>query len=159
MNQIPTTTKLLFLAIIAFIIFTDLSHASSAKPAKNDVYCLTEAIYFEARGSSYADQAAVADVILNRVDSKHYPDTICEVVHQYKQFSYYWDGKSDRMLDRDAKASANLLAVQMLVHGTYRGLTENSLLYHANYVNPYWAKHYRFVGTIGAHKFYTTTKD
>ena len=104
--------------------------------ASSQIDCLTEALYFEARGSSYADQAGVADVILNRVESSKYPNSICEVVHQYKQFSYYWDGKSDRMRNLDAKESARLLAVQVVVFKAYRGLTTGSLMYHATYVNP-----------------------
>jgi len=127
--------------------------------ANKQIYCLAEAIYFESRGSSLADQAAVADVILNRVESSRYPDTICKVVHQYKQFSYYWDGKSDRMLDLDAKASATLLAVQVAKFGRFRGISEGSLFYHASYINPYWAKAYQLVGTIGQHKYYRISKD
>ena len=134
--------------------------------ASSQIDCLTEAIYFEARGSSYADQAAVADVILNRVESSRYPNTVCKVVHQAKlwkgnpirnkcQFSYFCDGRSDSMKDLDAYESAKLLAVQVLVFKAYRGLTEGSLFYYADYIKPpYWAKSYQFVSTIGSHKFY-----
>ena len=45
--------------------------------------CLAEALYFEARGESVRGQFAVAEVILNRVDSALFPDTVCGVIHQH----------------------------------------------------------------------------
>ena len=76
-------------------------------------YCMALNIYYEARGSNLADKAAVADVVLNRVNDSRYPNTICEVVKQGEQkpswkdpnkmvmvrnrcqFSWYCDGKKD----------------------------------------------------------------
>jgi N-acetylmuramoyl-L-alanine amidase len=138
--------------------------------ANEQIQCLALNIYHEARGSSYADQLAVTDVVLNRVDSKFYPNTPCEVVKQGRywkdnpvkhqcQFSWYCDGRSDRMLDLDARANAILIATQMYKFGKFRNLTEGSLMYHASYINPYWAKSYQLVGTIGKHKFYRISKD
>jgi spore germination cell wall hydrolase CwlJ-like protein len=143
---------------------------ASSLLANKQIECLTLAIYHEARGSNLADQAAVADVILNRVESSRYPNTICKVVKQGRywkgnpikhqcQFSFWCDGRSDRMLDLDAKASATMLAVQVVKFSKFRGVSEGSLFYHASYVNPYWAKHYQLVGTIGQHKFYRISKD
>ena len=69
--------------------------------------CLTENIYFEARGQGQAGWLAVAQVTLNRVEDRRFPNTVCEVVKQgltYAsgqpirnkcQFSWYCDGKSD----------------------------------------------------------------
>ena len=53
-------------------------------PAKGDANwrCLSEALYFEARGETVKGQFAVAEVILNRVDSPRYPDSICGVINQ-----------------------------------------------------------------------------
>ena len=70
--------------------------------------CLTEALYFEARGESVKGQFAVAEVILNRVASPLYPDTVCGVVHQGTgrhlqcQFTYTCDGRSDKIRERRA---------------------------------------------------------
>ena len=116
--------------------------------------CLAQNIYFEARNSNLADKAAVTDVVLNRVASPSYPNTICKVIHQRHQFSWYWDGKSDRPKNRDAWEQAKWVAYQMLYRGTFRGITEGALMYHATYVNPKWAKDYYLIGTIGKHKFY-----
>lgn len=154
--------KLLLVLLITLSLYGSDFYTEQDNP---QAYCLSEAIYFEARGSSLADQAAVADVILNRVSSSKYPNNVCSVVRQAKlwksnpirnqcQFSYYCDGKSDRMTDLDAKANAQWLAIQVLVFGKFRGITENATMYHADYVNPYWAPHMQLVGTIGRHIFY-----
>lgn len=130
-----------------------------------EVRCLQENIYHESRGSNIADQAAVADVVMNRVESNKFPNTVCEVVKQGRywkgnpvrnkcQFSWYCDGRSDKMLDTDAAESAYLLAYQVINYKRFRGITEGADHYHATYVNPYWAKHFNLVGTIGKHVYY-----
>jgi len=137
--------KLLLLALLVTQLF-----ASQA----NELKCLQMNIYFEARSSNLADQAAVADVVLNRVVSNNYPNSICEVVWQRKQFSWTHDGKSDRMTDRDAAESAYLLAHQMLYDGRFRGISQGADHYHADYVKAYWAKSLNLIGTIGRHIYY-----
>ena len=63
--------------------------------------CLTEALYFEARGETVKGQFAVAEVILNRVSSPSFPDTICGVINQGTgrkfacQFTYTCDGRAE----------------------------------------------------------------
>ena len=65
--------------------------------------CLTDAIYFEARGESVRGQIAVAQVIMNRVFSGYYPNNVCGVVYQNAnrhmacQFSFACDGIPDRV--------------------------------------------------------------
>ena len=129
-------------------------------------WCLAQNIYYEARGSSLADSAAVSDVVLNRVNDLRYPNTICEVVKQGKknadgsmrrnacQFSWYCDGKSDWPTDTDSWVKAQELALSMMLYGKYRGITEGATHYHARYVNPRWARSFDLTGTIGEHKFY-----
>lgn len=129
-------------------------------------WCLAQNIYYEARGSSRADQIAVADVVINRVQDERYPDSICEVVQQGErhangsmvrnrcQFSWYCDGKSDWPTNLDAWVIAQQIAHNMVTYGDYRGLTEGATHYHANYVNPSWARTLTLTGTIGVHKFY-----
>ena len=130
------------------------------------VWCLAQNIYYEARGSNLADQAAVADVVLNRVNDDRYPDSICEVVKQGRkhpngqmkrnqcQFSWYCDGKSDYPTDKDAWASAQQTAYMMMYYKDFRGITEGATHYHADYVKPKWARELQLVGRIGVHIFY-----
>lgn len=129
-------------------------------------YCLALNIYYEARGSSVADRAGVANVVMNRVNDRRYPATICEVVRQgikdsngnmvrnKCQFSWYCDGKNDNPVDNDMWVESQMLAYQMIEDGKYRGLTEGATHYHATYVSPRWAKELQLVGRIGAHIFY-----
>lgn len=151
---------------ILLLVIRSLYAGTISEKDHPEIYCLSEAIYFEARGSSYADRAAVADVIMNRVESKKFPHTVCGVVRQAKmyngypvknkcQFSYFCDGKSDDMLDLDSKHKAQLLAYNVIRFRRFRGITEGATFYHAVYVKPYWAKSFRLTGTIGSHKFYT----
>ncbi|WP_136645938.1 cell wall hydrolase [Tabrizicola sp. YIM 78059] len=118
--------------------------------------CLTEAIYFEARGESLEGQIAVAEVILNRVDSPLYPRTVCGVVKQRGgggcQFSYACNGKV-RMREKGAADLAGRIARAML-DGAPRLLTDGATHFHARAVRPNWSKRFARTATIGAHTFY-----
>jgi spore germination cell wall hydrolase CwlJ-like protein len=119
--------------------------------------CLTEAIYFEARGESLQGQIAVAEVILNRVDSPLYPRTVCGVVRQRGsggcQFSYICDGRTDRMREKASADLAGRIARAML-DGAPRQLTDGATHFHTRAVRPSWSKRYAHTTTIGAHIFY-----
>ena len=130
------------------------------------VECMALNVYYEARGSNLADKAAVADVVLNRVNDSRYPDTVCGVVKQGLQdangnmrrnkcqFSWYCDGKHDRPQDEDRWVEAQSIAWNIVEEGKFRGITEGATHYHATYVNPRWASTLQLVGRIGAHIFY-----
>lgn len=142
------------------------NHELYSSEQRPEEYCLAQNIYYEARGSNRADRIAVADVVLNRVEDTRYPNTICEVVKQglqdsagnmirhQCQFSWYCDGKSDVPQDQDLWIDAQQIAYNMVVHRDGRGLTEGATHYHANYVNPSWARDLQLVGRIGVHIFY-----
>lgn len=157
----------------AVMLLTVISSANSTEAKglftadeDSQAWCLAQNIYYEARGSSLADSAAVSDVVLNRVQDMRYPNTICEVVQQGEkhangqmkrnrcQFSWYCDGKSDWPTNMDAWIQAQELALSMILYGKYRGITEGATHYHAHYVNPRWARSFDLTGTIGEHKFY-----
>lgn len=121
--------------------------------------CLTEAIYFEARSETLRGQVAVAEVILNRVDSRKYPNSICKVVNQGAskknacQFSYNCDGKTEKMSERGARERAGKIA-RALMDGQARNLTGGATHYHATYVKPRWAKKLVKTAEIDSHIFY-----
>jgi spore germination cell wall hydrolase CwlJ-like protein len=87
--------------------------------------CLAEATYFEARGQSEESQAAVAQVVLNRVSSGLYPPTICSVVSQNRrhfnacQFSFACRGNPLRTTEPDAWREAQKIAAEVTRGGTY----------------------------------------
>lgn len=137
----------------------------SAKEYVNSIsaeekYCLQQNIFFEARNQSTLGQVAVAWVTLNRVESSRYPDSICEVVWQNKQFSWTHDGKkdhpSDNILEQQAWEKAGHVKEAVLIDWAMgdKSPIGASTHYHADYVTPYWAESYERVAQIDSHIFY-----
>ncbi|MGY9049398.1 hypothetical protein P775_18315 [Puniceibacterium antarcticum] len=121
--------------------------------------CLAEALYFEARGESVKGQFAVAEVILNRVDSPRYPNSVCGVVHQgtgkkYScQFSYTCDGNPESIHEPKAFAEVGKVA-KLMLSGAPRALTDGATHYHTGKVKPKWARKFPLTAQIGTHLFY-----
>lgn len=121
--------------------------------------CLAEALYFEARGESVKGQFAVAEVILNRVDSPRYPDSVCGVVNQgtgkkYRcQFSYTCDGNPESIHEPQAYAEVGKVA-KLMISGAPRALTGGATHYHTGRVMPNWARKFPLTAEIGTHLFY-----
>lgn len=123
--------------------------------------CLALAVYFEARSQPLLGQLAVAQVVLNRVESERFPDTICEVVYQGGEhrrwqchFSWYCDGLSDTPYEELAWEVAQLVASAAL-DGTRHAPLDGATHYHAEYVAPTWSDRMTFIVQIGEHLFYT----
>lgn len=119
--------------------------------------CLAQALYFEARGESVKGQFAVAEVVLNRVDSGLYPRSICGVVHQGSryacQFSFVCDGYADRIRERAAYAQVAKIA-RLMIDGAPRDLTAGATHFRTGAVMPNWARAFPQTARIGAHYFY-----
>jgi spore germination cell wall hydrolase CwlJ-like protein len=131
--------------------------AQPAPTGGSDWQCLTEALYFEARGESLKGQFAVAEVILNRVDSPLYPGTVCGVIKARGRgacaFSYVCDGHSDKMRDKASRDRAARIA-RVMLDGAPRLLTDGATHFHTHAVKPRWARQFKHTITIGAHIFY-----
>lgn len=121
-----------------------------------DIEWLALNIYHEARGETVEGMMAVGVVTLNRVRSSKYPDTIKEVVKQYKQFSWYWDGISDVPYDVTSWETSKAIAKILLINNNLKikQKLRNVYHYHAKSVKPRWAKHMDKVEKIGNHIFY-----
>ncbi len=129
-------------------------HESQDTGMSSELRCLALNIYHEARGESTSGQKAIASVIMNRVRSQRYPDSICEVVWQPRQFS--WTIAHERchaVTDPRAWKKALIIAHRALAGYEYAGVGE-ATHYHASSVDPYWAAHGLFVAKIGDHVFY-----
>jgi spore germination cell wall hydrolase CwlJ-like protein len=130
--------------------------------SKKQQQCLAAGIYFESRGESVRGQAAVAQVILNRVRNPKYPNSICGVVYQNKnhrnacQFSFACDRKRDRVNNKSLWKLAQHVAKETTAGRIWLSRVGSSTHYHANYVLPKWAGHMKKVGKIGLHIFYRT---
>jgi len=115
--------------------------------------CLTEAIYFEARGEPWNGQLAVANVVLNRVNHPKFPQSICDVIQQKHQFSYYWDGLPKTVQDPKAWHVAGQVA-KMAMEGFVLDDIQNATFYHATHVRPKWSASFKETAQIGRHIFY-----
>lgn len=125
--------------------------------------CLTQAVYYEARGEPAEGQAAVAQVVLNRSRSRRHPSGLCDVVFEGAarpgcQFSFACDarlahGRVDPAAWRRAQQAA---AAALAGHG--RPDLETALNYHADYVRPRWAAQLQRTAEIGRHIFYASTR-
>jgi spore germination cell wall hydrolase CwlJ-like protein len=126
--------------------------------------CLAEAVYFEARGESLEGQAAVAQVVLNRVRNPTYPNTICGVVYQNKgwfkrcQFSFACDGVPDRISEPEHYRKARDIAMAVTAGKIFLSEVGSSTHYYAQYVSPGWARAMKRMTKIGLHIFYRTKK-
>ncbi|MEP2530079.1 cell wall hydrolase [Shimia sp.] len=123
--------------------------------------CLSEALYFEARGESVRGQFAVAEVIMNRADHGHFPDSICGVIKQGTasgrkygcQFTYNCDGVTNRIHEKGAYERVGKVA-RLLIDGAPKALTNGATHYHTKAVSPSWSRKFTKTATIGVHHFY-----
>ena len=134
-----------------------MPHEDATK--QENIVCLAKNAYFEARNQSVLSQIAVSQVVMNRVQSPDFPNTVCGVVYEaqlskwYKekmdkevplkhkcQFSWYCDGKADIITDVQSYKIALAVAHQVLSKYTMHDVTDGAVFYHAYYVNPRWAK-------------------
>ena len=145
-------------------------HAWAAKPLPASVYsakeqrCLAVGIYFEARGESVKGQAAVAQVILNRVKNPTYPNSICGVVYQNDhwrnrcQFSFACDGRKDKITESAHFRKAGEVARAVTDGTIWLPEVGSSTHYYADHVSPGWARSMKKMKKIGRHIFYRTKK-
>ena len=136
--------------------------------AQSEIECLAKNIYFEAAVESTAGQLAVAQVTLNRVKSKHYPDSVCEVVYEGLkdangfpkrdrcQFSWYCDGKGDIPKEgRLWNESLDLANYVVERQDDLRDITDGATHYHATYIDaPRWTARKKVTTSIDQHIFY-----
>ena len=149
------------------------------KPIYDDLQstkCLAMNMYHEARGQGTAGMIAVSAVVLNRVNDKRFPNSVCGVVFQAQmkkswktgepvpvrnkcQFSWYCDGKSDDVTDEEAYKKALDLS-SLIMHNDIKfvDITDGATHYHADYVKPDWAKTKVRTTEIGDHIFYRWEK-
>ena len=140
---------------------------------EKEVMCMAKNIFFEAAVESTAGKLAVAQVTLNRVNSKYYPNTVCEVVYEglhYTasnglqlpvrdrcQFSWYCDGKGDepRKDTRLWTDTQELAKYVLLRQDDLLDITDGALNYHADYIAaPRWAGRKHKTAKIDTHIFY-----
>ena len=121
--------------------------------------CLATAIYFEARGESVRGQIAVAQVVMNRVFTPYYPNSVCGVVYQKTrpgacQFTFTCDHARDVITEPDAWERADHIANDMLDGKLWMPEVAKATHYHAFWVRPDWINEMHTIATLGVHTFY-----
>ncbi|HEX9214021.1 MAG TPA: cell wall hydrolase [Bradyrhizobium sp.] len=133
-----------------------LDDKSRAKSEK----CLAEAVYFESRGEAVRGQMAVAQVVMNRVFSGKYPDTVCGVVYQNKyrhfacQFTFACDNNPDVIREPEMWERAKKISKAMLDGQIWLPEVGKSTHYHAYWVRPSWVAEMKKMYKFGVHTFY-----
>ena len=133
-----------------------LDDKSRAKSEK----CLAEAVYFESRGEAVRGQMAVAQVVMNRVFSGKYPETVCGAVYQNKhrhlacQFTFACDNNADVIREPEMWDRARKIAKAMLDGQIWLPEVGKSTHYHAYWVRPSWVAEMKKMYRTGVHTFY-----
>ena len=129
---------------------------------KKQLDCMAANIYFEASTQERIGKIGVAQVTMNRVMSPEFPNSVCEVVFQgpknkkHKhlcQFSWYCDGKPDVIRSKRMWRECIYIAKYVMLGGV-PDITKKSTHYHADYVQPWWAKKMEKTVKLGDHIFY-----
>ena len=134
-------------------------HRRAATDEFSQKQCLAEAVYYEARSETLAGQKAVAEVVMNRVESSVYPETACGVVYQGSQrrtgcqFSFTCDGSMDRAPYGTFWTRSQEVAALAMTDG-FNPVTKRATHYHTTAVNPYWSKTLKKTNQYGTHVFY-----
>ena len=138
----------------------DAARVAEAPPSRaRELECLTQAVYFEARGESARGQAAVATVIMNRVKNPNFPKTVCGVVYQGAshrngcQFSFACDGLAERVVENGAWDRARQVAARALSGVVLREVGK-ATHFHTTGVSPDWGPQMLRVAQVGLHVFY-----
>jgi spore germination cell wall hydrolase CwlJ-like protein len=131
---------------------------SAPKARRAELECLTDAVYYEARGESVRGQAAVAQVVMNRVKHPAFPKSVCAVVFQGAggrgcQFSFACDGSMRARRESLAWNRARDIAARAL-SGALRGEIGSATHFHTTAVSPGWAPQMLRVANVGTHVFY-----
>ncbi len=137
--------------------------SDKARNEQDELDCLSEAVYFEARSEDTIGQMAVAEVVMNRMRDPRFPKTVCAVVYQghYRdtgcQFTFTCDGSLSHKPKGAAWDRARAVALHVLL-GLAKPVTNKATHYHTDYVNPYWKAGLVETEVIGTHIFYRFPK-
>lgn len=125
--------------------------------------CLTQAIYFEARGESEIGQQAVGYVVMNRVGNPNFADTVCGVIRQGGpqppcQFSWYCDGRADTPKEPEAWAEAQRIAALVFAKSV-PDPTHGAHYFHNRNVQPAWKQKFKSTAEIQGHIYYRSIEE
>ena len=159
-----SAVALVAVAFGIFVYFSIAGHdrSQNVRARTQDLNCLAKNIYHEARGEPIDGQYAVAEVTMNRVASKHYPNTVCDVVYQSnfdvirkRDVSAFSWTELELTAPIDRKIWGRVWRIAEEVYDQRaEPRVEGALFYHAKYIRPRWSRGKRRVASIGRHIFY-----
>lgn len=132
---------------------------SGALDESRDLECLTQAVYYEARGEGRDGMRAVAQVVLNRARHGAFPSSVCGVIYQGAgrstgcQFSFTCSGVMRQRVNQSAWRRARDVASAAL-SGEVFARVGNATHFHTTAVSPRWRNTLTPVGQVGSHLFY-----
>ncbi len=147
--------------VLVYVSIAGHDRSQNVRARTRDLNCLAKNIYHEARGEPIDGQYAVAEVTMNRVASKHYPNTVCAVVYQANfdvirkrnVSAFSWTEIDVAPVDWKTWERAWRIAEE--VYDEQAELrVEGALFYHSNSIRPRWSRRKRRVAEIGRHIFY-----
>lgn len=149
--------KRLLAALGLITLLATSLQARELRVTEEQAYCLALNDYYEARGEDIEGRVAVAFVVINRLASRLYPQTICEIVFQQRDGKCAFSWACDRYPIREEVAWRESLAFSDRFLKSYRTMqdpTDGAVHYHEESITPYWAKQYDYNVVIGDHVFY-----
>ena len=150
------------LGCMVYFIYLDHLRSRWQQQRHADLACLARNVYHEARGEPTAGQHAVAEVTLNRVASRHFPGTVCAVVYE-KRFdsvrnrlvgAFSWTELDSVVRPSGIAWRRAVRAAETVYDKQQDPIVHGALFYHADSIEPGWAKTKIQVAKIGRHIFY-----
>ncbi len=147
---------------MVYFAYVDHLRIRWAQQRQADLMCLARNIYHEARGEPLAGQLAVAEVTMNRVASRHFPDTVCDVVYEKRLDTvrnrlvgaFSWTEFETVEEPRGIQWERARRAAEAIYDEQHEPTIPRALFYHADRIEPRWARHKKRVAKIGRHIFY-----
>jgi N-acetylmuramoyl-L-alanine amidase len=153
--------SLLKISILGLCLLTPVSFANQEIDEElQELECLAQNIFFEARGEPHKGKIAVGWVTINRVNHKNYPNSICGVVHQRNkytcQFSWTCNKSKVKLIPEQLELSRKIAydVYQKEVNDYSKG----AIYFHNHTVEPVWKDEKILTVSIGNHKFYKDPK-
>ena len=145
-------------------VIVDLPIINLKKIDMKQIACMARNIYYEAGAEAMPGQAAVARVVMNRVNHG-FAETPCKVIYQKTlinenivcQFSWVCEDKGDPSKSNPRYKRALQIAYEVMVFDMHKNVVPKSaLFFHATTIDPFWP--YKQVARIGNHIFYSKQK-
>jgi len=150
---------MLLTIISQLLVLAWISLSGAAQYNEKALHCMALNLYHEVRSERRESKIAVGWVVLNRVEDREFPDTVCQVIHEGGEsppceWSWWCDGESDEPQNATAWAAAQRLARNLLQNPPPDPTRGALWFHHVSVEPPPWAQHFKRTVRIGEHVFY-----